>query len=200
MKKFNINSRQLMLLAFCFAMVTPGCKKGDLPHGLPRHAELLVSGLKELQGSTVGPDKALYVTAPLDGTIWRVNPKTGAFTAFTTGLPKRNPDPFYQGAGVIDVAFRGWTAYALVTGVATDLGGQDIVGIYRVDGPNSFTVIADLGAWSIDNPPVPYFFVPTGFQYSFESYRDGFIVTDGHHNRILYVTLGGEITEMITFG
>ncbi len=199
MKKSNINNRLLMLLALCFAMVAPGCKKGDLPHAIPRHAELLVSGFEELQGSTVGPDKALYVTAPLAGTIWRVNPRTGAFTAFTTGLPKRNPDPFYQGAGVIDVAFRGWTAYALVTGVASDLGGQDIVGIYRVDGPNSYTVIADLGAWSTDHPPVPDFFVPTGFQYAFEPFRDGFIVTDGHHNRILYVTLAGEITEMITF-
>ncbi len=155
--------------------------------------------MKELQGSTVGPDKALYVTAPLDGTIWRVDPKTGAYTAFTTALPKRNPDPFYQGAGVIDVAFRGWTAYALVTGVGTDLGGQDIVGIYRVDGPNSYTIMADLGAWSIAHPPVPDFFVPTGFQYAFEPYRDGFIVTDGHHNRVLYVTLKGEISEVMTF-
>ena len=29
--------------------------------------KLLVTGLKELQGSTVGPDQALYVTAPLEG-------------------------------------------------------------------------------------------------------------------------------------
>jgi len=159
---------------------------------------LLVTNLAELQGSTVGPDEALYVTAPLDGIIWRVNPTTGAFSAFTTGLPKRNPDPYFQGAGVIDVAFRGETAYALVTGVASDLGGQDIVGIYRVDGPNSNTIIADLGAWSIAHPPVPDFFVPTGYQYAIESYRDGFIVTDGHHNRLLYVTLDGEITEVIT--
>ncbi|MBC7868174.1 MAG: hypothetical protein H7X88_11630, partial [Gloeobacteraceae cyanobacterium ES-bin-316] len=86
-------------------IVFTGCKKGDIPPGVPT-AQLLVTGLEELQGSTVGPDKALYVTAPLAGTIWRVNPKTGAFTIFTTGLPKRNPDPFFQGAGVIDVAFR----------------------------------------------------------------------------------------------
>jgi len=198
MKRSIINFRIFMLLACWFVMVVPGCKKGDLPN-VPSHPQLLVGGLTELQGSTVGPDKALYVTAPLDGTIWRVNPKNGAVTLFTTGLPKRNPDPFFLGAGVIDVAFRGATAYALVTGVASDLGGQDIVGIYRVDGPDSYTIIADLGDWSIDNPPVPDFFVPTGFQYSFESYRDGFIVTDGHHNRILYVTLDGEITEVITF-
>lgn len=192
---------QLKLLLLTMAVpiiVFTGCKKVDLPPGV-HTAQLLVSGLEELQGSTVGPDGALYVTAPLAGTIWRVNPKTGDFKVFTTGLPKRNPDPYYQGAGVIDVVFRGGTAYALVTGVATDLGGQDIVGIYRVDGPDSYTIMADLGAWSIAHPPVPDFFVPTGFQYAFESYRDGFIVTDGHHNRILYVTLGGEISQMIAF-
>ena len=158
---------------------------------------LLVTGLEELQGSTVGPDEALYVTAPLAGSIWRINPMTGAKTLFTTGLPMRNPDPYFQGAGVIDVAFRGGIAYALVTGVASDLGGQDIVGIYRVDGPDSYTIMADLGAWSIAHPPVTDIFIPTGYQYAFEPYHNGFMVTDGHHNRILYVTLDGEISEVI---
>jgi hypothetical protein len=199
MKKFIINSRLFMLLAFCFAMFVSGCKKGDLPHGDPVHAKLLVSGLEELQGSTVGPDKALYVTAPLDGSIWRVEPKTGDYKLFTTGLPKRVPDLFYIGSGVVDVAFRGKTAYALVTGVAPDLNGKDIVGIYRVDGPDSYTVIVDLGKWSAEHPPVPAFFVPSGFQYAFEPYKDGFIVTDGHHNRVLYVKLDGNISEVVAF-
>lgn len=197
MKKLIINSRAFMLLAFCFAMVIQGCKKDDFPVGVPGDPKLLVTGLKELQGSTVGPNKELYVTAPLDGNIWRINPRTGAYTLFATGLPKRIPDPYYIGSGVVDVAFRGRTAYALVTGVGPDLDGNDIVGIYRIDGPNSHTIIADIGAWSIDHPPVPEFFVPTGFQYAIETYKNGFIVTDGHHNRLLYVTLDGKVTEMI---
>src|ERR1044072_4440932 len=172
MKRFIINSRIVMLLGFCLAMVVQGCKKGDLPHGIPKPPKPLVTGLKELQGSTVGPDGALYVTAPLDGTIWRVNPKTGAVRSFATGFPKRIPDLYYIGSGVVDVAFRGQTAYALVTGVAPDLDGHDIVGIYRVNGPNSFTVVADIGAWSIAHPPVPAFFVPTGFQYDADSHPD----------------------------
>ena len=81
--------------------------KQTLRHVMPKPPQQLVADLKELQGSTVGPDRALYVTAPLDGTIWRVNPKTGAFTPFATGLPKRIPDLFYIGSGVVDVAFRG---------------------------------------------------------------------------------------------
>src|SRR5687768_9324127 len=117
MKNFIVNSRnRMLLLALCFAIVVPGCRKGESPHDMPVSAKRLVTGLNELQGSTVGPDKALYVTAPLDGTIWRVDPKSGDYEAFATGLPKRIPDLFYIGSGVVDVVFRGKTAYALVTG------------------------------------------------------------------------------------
>jgi hypothetical protein len=163
--------------------------------------QLLVTGFEEFQGSTVGPGGALFVTAPLTGSIWRVDPGTGAVTLFATGLPAHDPDPFLQGSGVVDVAFLGGTAYALVTDVGPDLGGSDaVVGIYRIDGPNNFTVVADLGAFSEANPPATDIFIPTGYQYAIESYRGGFLVTDGHHNRVLSVTLEGEITELIAFG
>jgi sugar lactone lactonase YvrE len=184
----------------------PGAPAAMEPASLKKAAaptpQLLVTGLQELQGSTVGPGGALFVTAPLTGRIWRVDPKTGAVTLFADGLPARNPDPFFLGAGVIDVAFLGASAYALVTGVASDLepGRDDVVGIYRVDGPSSFTIIADLGAFSLANPPAPDFFVPTGFQFAIEPFRGGFLVTDGHHNRVLRVTLDGQITEIIAFG
>jgi hypothetical protein len=170
------------------------------PTPLAPTTQLLVTGLQELQGSTVGPGGALFVTAPLTGRIWRVDPETGAVTLFASGLPARIPDFFFIGSGVVDLAFIDGTAYALVTGVGPDLEGDDVVGIYRVDGPNSFTVVADLGAFSVANPPATDFFVPTGFQYAIESFRGGFLVTDGHHNRVLWVTRDGEITELIAFG
>jgi sugar lactone lactonase YvrE len=163
-------------------------------------ATLLVTGLQESQGSAVGPGGALFVTAALTGSLWRVDPRTGAVTLFATGLPARLPGPDFVGSGVVDVAFIGGTAYALVTGVGPDLGGHDVVGIYRVDGPDSNTIVADIGAWSIAHPPATGFFVPTGFQYAIESFRGGFLVTDGHHNRVLRVTLDGEITQVIAFG
>src|SRR5919198_1714670 len=147
-------------------------------------ATLLVTGLEELQGSAVGPGGALFVTAPLTGSIWRVDPKTGAVTLFASGLPARFPGLDFIGSGVVDVAFIGGTAYALVTGVAPDLFGHDVVGIYRVDGPNSFTIVADIGAWSIAHPPATDFFVPTGFQYAIEPYRGGVLVTAGPHNPV----------------
>ncbi len=185
-----------MIVALAATVLAPSLTAGSKP--VP-NVSLLVTGLEELQGSTVGPGGALLVTAPLTGSIWRVDPKTGAVTLFASGLPARFPELDFIGSGVVDVAFLDGTAYALVTGVAPDLGGDDIVGIYRVDGPNSFTVVADLGAWSEDHPPAPEFFVPTGFQYAIEPFRGGFLVTDGHHNRVLWVTRDGEITELIAF-
>lgn len=157
---------------------------------------LLASGLASGSGSTVGPGGDLFVTEGLVGRISRIDPKTGEVTTFASGLPK-----WIVGlGGAMDVAFIGKTAYVLVTMVGPDLGGSDVVGIYRVDGPNSFTVIADLGAYSLSNPPRTSFFIPTGVHYALEPYRGGFLVTDGHHNRVLRVTLDGEITEVIAFG
>lgn len=173
--------------------------RGGAPKQVAAEKQLLVTGLVETQGSAIGPGGDLFVTANLTGSIWRIDPRTGARTLYATGLPPRNPDPFFLGAGVVDVAFIGSTAYALVTGVGEDLGGSDVVGIYRIDSPTSSTVIADIGAWSIDHPPVPAFFVPTGFQYAIEPFRGGLLVTDGHHNRVLWVSLSGEITELIAF-
>lgn len=162
---------------------------------------LLVEGLGELQGSAVGPDGAIYVTATLSGEIWRVEPTTGATSLLAAGLPARDPDPFHVGSGVVDVAFMGDTAYALITSVGVDFGAEDYVkGVYRIDGPNSHTVIADLGTWSRTNQPDVEFFIDTGFQFAIEPFRDGFIVTDGHHNRVLWVGLDGAVTELIAFG
>src|SRR5260221_6933227 len=123
-------------------------------------ASLLVSGLEELQGSAVGPGGALFVPAPLTGIIWRVDPPTGAVTFFASGLPARLPGLDFLGSGVVDVAFIGSTAYALVTGVGPDVGGHDVVGIYRVDGPHSSTIVADIGAWSTVHPSASDLVVP----------------------------------------
>ena len=162
--------------------------------GAPSRGSLLVTGLEGAVGSTVGPGGALYVTEAIPGRISRVDPKTGEITTFADGLPPRFfPIPF---GGAMDVAFIGNTAYVLVTLV--DAGG-DTVGIYRVDGPNTFTVIADIGAFASQNPPDTAFTVPSGVQYALQVYRHGFLVTDGHHNRVLHVTLDGEVTEFVAF-
>jgi hypothetical protein len=175
-------------------MLTLSTRGAPPPIGAPI-ASLLVVGLEGSSGSAVGPDGALYVTEGGAGRISRVDPKTGAVTTFATGLPQS----IVGIGGAIDVAFIGDTAYVLVTLVGPDVGGRDVVGIYRVDGPNNFSVIADLGEFSLANPPSTPFFVPTGVQYALETFRGGFLVTDGHHNRVLWVRLNGEVSELIAF-
>jgi hypothetical protein len=157
----------------------------------------IVSGLAGGSGSTVGPGGALYVPEPAAGRISRVDPRTGQVTTFATGLPPLIPAIGVGGA--MDVEFLHGRAYALVTLVGPDVGGTGVVGIYRMDGPNSFTPIADIGAFSLANPPTTNFFVPTGVQYAMERYGDGFLVTDGHHNRVLRVTRKGVVSEFIAF-
>ena len=151
-------------------------------------------------GSAVGPGGALYVPQPAAGEIWRVDPRSGETTLFAQGLPQRFPGlPF---GGVMDVAFYGSTAYALVTVVEPGLVACDpgLIGIYRVDGPSSSTLVADIGAFACDNPPPTAFALPTGVQYALEPFRGGFLVTDGHHNRVYRITLDGTVTQMIQFG
>jgi hypothetical protein len=175
-------------------MITPLPASAAPPSGPPTTTQLL-AGLEGGSGSTVGPGGALYVTEGAAGRISRVDPKTGDLTTFASGLP----ESIVGIGGAIDVAFIGGTAYALVTLVGPDVAGSDIVGIYRVDGPHSFTVVADIGAFALSNPPDTPFDVPTGLQYALETYRGGFLVTDGHHNRVLRVTLDGAVTELIAF-
>jgi hypothetical protein len=158
-------------------------------------AQLLVSGLQGASGSAVGPGGALYVTEGAIGKVSRIDPKTGDVSTFADGLPLS----LVGIGGAYDIAFLGSKAYVLVTLVGPDVGGSDIVGIYRVDGPSSFSVIADIGAFSMANPPSTDFFVPSGVQYSIQTYRGAFLVADGHHNRVLHVTTDGDISVFKSF-
>lgn len=163
-------------------------------------ATLLVKGLEGGSGSTVGPDGALYVPETIAGRIARVDPKTGAVTMFASGLPKQLTALGI--GGIMDVAFIDQTAYALVTLVGSDWQGTDTVGIYRIDAPDKFTVVADIGKWAIDNPPPNYptgYDTATGVQYAMQPYDNGFVVTDGHHNRVLKVGLDGSVKQLIQF-
>jgi hypothetical protein len=118
-------------------------------------------------GSTVGPDKALYVTDGPGGRVLRVDPETGAVTTFARGLPPAIPEVGIGGA--IDVAFAGGSAYVLVTLVGPFFGQTDVVdGIYRIEEDGTATAIADIGAWSIQNPPATDFFIASGVQYALE--------------------------------
>jgi hypothetical protein len=167
-------------------------------HTPPMEVTQLTQGLAGGSGSTIGPGGALFVAEPGAGRISRVDPKSGESWSFASGLPV---SPIGAG-GVMDVAFIGETAYVLVTLVDDPLFPTgEINGIYRVDGPSTFTIVADLGAYNVAHQPTAFpIFLETGVLYALEPYRGGFLVTDGHFNRVLHVTLDRQISQFMTFG
>lgn len=182
------------------ASVTPLAADATSGPAAPVATTLATFGSGLASGSTVGPDGALYVTDPNAGSVLRVDRRTGAVTTLADGLP---PQVLGVG-GAMDVAFIGRTAYVLVTLVGGDIiGGPHIgdatVGIYRLGRDGRFTLFADIGAWSIDHPPTTDHFITTGVQYALQRYGPGFLVTDGHHNRVLRVGHDGSIDELIAF-
>jgi len=183
----------LLAAALFLALLPPTAAGASPPWARAAEPQLLVSGLEGGSGSTVGPDGALYVTEGVAGRLTRLDRETGELTVVATCLPQRVA-PI---GGAIDVAFVGRTAYVLVTLVSSEVGGSDVAGIYRIDGPDSCTVVADIGTWSVEHPPDADIFVPPGVQYAFQRYRGGFLVTDGHHNRMLFVTLDGTVREVV---
>ena len=191
-----------LLTAAVIAMITSSAVSASSARGGPT-ATRLVTGLEGAMGSTIGPDGALYVTEGAAGRISRVDPHTGEKTTFASGLPTAILTiGGLSIGGAIDVAFIDNVAYALVTLVSPDVGGSNVDGIYRVDGPDSFTVVADIGQFNLDNPPIipcPTCVVPTGLQFALQTYRGGFLVADSHLNRVLRVTLDGEISVLIDF-
>ncbi|MGR0318592.1 ScyD/ScyE family protein [Agromyces sp. ZXT2-3] len=182
-----------LALAFASALV-PATANASPPGGAEPEVELLADGLTGPIGSTIGPDGALYVADRAGGEVVRIDTATGAVSPFTTGLPVTGP------GGVFDVAFVGETAYALISVVGPEVGGTGVGGVYRIDGIDDVTLIADTAQWSIDNPPDADYFVPSGVQYAFVPYGDGFLVADGHHNRVLHVGTDGGISEVVQYG
>jgi hypothetical protein len=184
------------------ALLAPPASADDTDH-TPSVSVLATFGSGLGSGSTIGPDGALYVTDGNAGAVLRVDRRTGEVSTFASGLP---PQVLGLG-GAMDVAFIGRTAYVLVTAVGGDLllpsgtqhFGDATVGIYRINRDGSSTVVADIGAWSAAHPPATSYVITTGVQYALQPYRHGFVVTDGHLNRVLHVRLDGSISEFATF-
>lgn len=150
-------------------------------------------------GSTIGPDGALYVTDGPGGRLLRIDRRSGDIRTVTDALPPMIPAVGL--GGPIDVAFLGRTPYVLVTLVGPQLGQPGVVaGLYRVNPDGTTRAVVDLGQWSVAHPPATDYMVASGLQYALEPYRDGFLVTDAHLNRVLHVTPRGLVEQERAFG
>lgn len=159
---------------------------------------VLARGLLGSSGSTTGPDGAIYVAEGAGGQVTRIDPKNGRKRVVAKNLPAANPAVGL--GGPIDVAFIGDTLYVLVT-LVNEFGGPED-GIYRIDSPDEPVLIADIGSFASQNPPPPDFPIDlkNGVQFAMLPADQGFLVTDGHHNRVLHVPLEGDITVVKQYG
>ncbi|MGD9752010.1 MAG: ScyD/ScyE family protein [Acidimicrobiia bacterium] len=170
----------------------------DGPGSAPRVHVLNDDALDGLgSGSTVGPDGALYVTNGKQGTLLRIHPSTGVATVVGTGLPPA----VVEIGGAMDVAFLHGRAYVLVSLAGADLGVTGTpMGLYVLVDDGRFSPFADIGAFAAANPPAdPDVFLTEGVQYAVDVWRDGFLVTDGHHGRVYRISRSGDVSEFLTF-
>jgi hypothetical protein len=188
----------VLVAAALVAMAAPAIANASPPESLTK--EVLATGFTGATGSAIGPDEALYVPAGRLGTVTRIDPETGATTTVASALPVPASVKVPTG-GPMDVAFIGHTMYVLVTLVGPEVGGSSINGIYRVDGGKGVPIV-DLGAYSAAHTDVLSGFafgVKAGLQYAMQPFGDGFLVTDGHHNRVLRVPLVGTPSDLKDF-
>ena len=149
------------------------------------------------RGRRVGPDGWIYISptgSPAPSS--KVNPCTGVTRLVTSGLPTQ----VIPLGGAMDIAFRDHTAYVLVTLVSPDVGGTS-VGRHL---PHRRTALPDRGRGHRRVHPGPsthhgLLRSPVACSSALTPYRSGFLVTDGHHNRVLYVTTSGAVSEVETF-
>ena len=201
--KFSITMTRCIIAfaaALAIAFVVPS---SEVWAGKTSQTEPIVTVLNDTalgglgSGSTIGPDGALYVTNGNDGTLVRINPRTGSERVVGRGLPRQ----VIGIGGAMDVVFIGHRAYVLVCCAGADVGHPDaVVGIYRLKSDGTFSVFADLGTWSAAHPPEdPDWFASQGVQYSLEVWRNGFVVADAHLARLIRVNRRGQISELMAF-
>lgn len=175
----------------------------------------VASGLTNPRGFTWGSDGTLYLAlagtggetpATIDGaeigvyggpTSSVVTVADGCATPLVEGIPSGN----WRDAGWIwgahDVAFLGDDLYVLSAGGGIDFGNPDQpTGLLRVEADGSTTVVADISAWSLENPPtfIPPDYNPSGSLFDLEAGTDRLWISEAVGGRIITVTPDGTVT------
>ncbi len=101
----NQITKTLAVAGLVLSILTSSCKKDlvDKPVAVQSNAlarakpvqpilqQPLVTGLEGGLGSTIGPGGDLFVPDSKAGAILRIDPKTGDYTTFASGLPQLIP-------------------------------------------------------------------------------------------------------------
>lgn len=138
----------------------------------------------------------------LNSTVMRVDPDDGAVTTYADNLPSVSDavggEPFMSPT---DVIFVDNTLYVLITGGAPDVGGIAADwpnGIYTPDG-DGWDLVADINQFNDDNPVDFPDAGPGGNPFAIDLRGSEFIVSDGNYNRLLRVTMAGDISVFSAF-
>lgn len=212
-------TRLLLLLALFGAGIgfagTAAAKGGPQPSA----GEVIASDLQGTQGATIGPDGALYVTEGgtgggqkvstpdgdgffgLTGRISRIDPVTGARTTAATGIASGAQTEGGPGFGVVDAAFLNGKLYYLTSGSFDKITGLEAYpnGVYEVLSDGSSKLVANISKFNDDHPVTFPDAGPGGNPFGIIARDGGFYVTDGNYNRVLRVTLDGDISILTSF-
>jgi hypothetical protein len=140
---------------------------------------------------------APFLGSPTGGRISKVN-ASGQRTTVTDKLPTT----ISTGGdilGVADVAFIGNNLYALLWAGCSH-GVPDVPnGIVRINSNGTHTVIADIGAWQLENPAATpgADFEPEGNPFTMITVNNDFYVVEANQGQLLKATTGGTVSRVV---
>jgi len=189
-------------------------------------ASVYASGFNNPRELKFGPDGVLYVaeggtggTNSTAGQCTQVVPPLGPYTGAQTGgriskvvngqrVTVNDKFPSSQTtaatgnltSGVADISWIGGTLYALTAGAGCSHGVANTVnGIYRVNGNNTPTLVANLSAFQMANPTAvvkPGDFEPDGTWYSMMARGGALYAVEPNHGELDRITTSGQISRV----